>query len=384
VIAPVTSPRWTRADLENARRIGDPEADAVIAKVFQLGDTQMVSDLLRTLVVNDGLPSPLLPEPVRAYLVETGGVPPFEAAHIATAQRLFALYGPEMLFILGLYALPASYAAAKGVRVLHETGFLQGHTLRRLFETTQMVVDVLSDDGLGADGKGVRTAQKVRLMHASIRHLMQAPPRTWDTADLGVPINQEDLAGTLMTFSVVVLRGLARLGIQVTDDEKAAYLHCWLVIGRIMGITPPYLPADLAEADELTLLIRQDQIAASRDGRELTAALVAALDGLIPHAFSGFSASAMRFFLEADELSGQDVPKILGLPHANWTELVVWAMKAVAEIESWLSHSRDVAGVIRWFSRHYVDALLAFDRGGNRPPFSIPDRFRQEWAKPIA
>jgi hypothetical protein len=289
-----------------------------------------------------------------------------------------------MLFILGLYALPASYAAAKGVKVLHATGFLEGHTLRRLFETTQMVVDVLSDDGLAADGKGVRTAQKVRLMHASIRHLVQAPPRAWDTADLGVPINQEDLAGTLMTFSVVVLRGLARLGIKVTDDEKAAYLHCWLVIGRIMGITPQYLAADLAEADELTLLIRQDQIAASPEGRELTAALMKALDSMIPHAFSGFSASATRFFLEADELPGQDVPEILGLPHANWTELVVWAMKAVAEVESWLSDSRDVAGVIRWFSRHFVDALLSFDRGGNRPPFSIPDRFRQEWAKPIS
>lgn len=379
----VTTGRWTSQSLLAMRQVGDPGADAVIAELFRVGDIALVNTLMRTLVRNEGLPSPLLPEPVRAFLAGSGDVPDLDISHVRKAQDLFGLYGPEMLFILGAYALPASYAAANGVKVLHATGYLDSHALRRLFETTQLVIDVLDAGGLDPGGKGIRTAQKVRLLHATIRHLLQAAPRVWDQAAFGVPINQEDLAGTLMTFSTVVMRGLERLGISLSRDDQTAYLHCWVVIGRVMGIDPALLPADMDEADELTLLIRQNQIAPSLEGRALTASLIAALDGAIPHAFGGFTASAMRFFFAADKLPGQDLPEILAIPAANWTEVLIDGVKLLAEIEAWFSHeSRDVAGVIRFFSRHYIDAMLAFERGGQRPGFAIPASFRDMWARP--
>src|SRR5690606_21151437 len=138
--------------------------------------------------------------------------PPDQAA-IAPGQELFAEHGPLILMCLGHYSLPAAYAAAKGVEVLHRTAYLEKRPAKRLFETTQMVIDVMSPGGLAAAGRGVRTAQKVRLMHAMVRHLIQHDPeQPWD-ASLGVPINQEDLAGTLMTFSWLTLDGLAKLGV---------------------------------------------------------------------------------------------------------------------------------------------------------------------------
>src|SRR5439155_16091528 len=117
------------------------------------------------------------------------------AAMLAEGENVFAAYGPEILMVLGLYAIPAAYAARRGVQVLHRTAYFQRRPMRRVWETTQFVVDVMSGGGLGPDGLGLRTAQKVRLMHAAIRHfLLNDRDRPWDQAELGIPINQEDLA----------------------------------------------------------------------------------------------------------------------------------------------------------------------------------------------
>jgi hypothetical protein len=51
---------------------------------------------------------------------------------------------------------------------------LINHPFRRIVETAQFVLDVMAPDGLGHSGRGVRSAQKVRLMHAAIRHLILA------------------------------------------------------------------------------------------------------------------------------------------------------------------------------------------------------------------
>jgi dTDP-glucose 4,6-dehydratase len=84
---------------------------------------------------------------------------------------------------------------------------------------------------LFATPPGVNYCQRVRLMHAAIAHLLLAPSvaigapeelghalaqKQWDEG-LGVPLNQEDLAYVLLTFSYVGLRGLAK-------DKKATFV----------------------------------------------------------------------------------------------------------------------------------------------------------------
>src|SRR5262245_15657081 len=78
--------------------------------------------------------------------------------------------GPEIIMTLFCYGLPSCYAAAKGVQVLALTTRLFSNPTRRVIETAQMVVDVMAPGGLAARGRGIRTAQKVRLMHAAVRY----------------------------------------------------------------------------------------------------------------------------------------------------------------------------------------------------------------------
>jgi hypothetical protein len=57
------------------------------------------------------------------------------------------------------------------------------------------------------------------------------------------PLNQEDLLGTLLSFTITVFEVLERFGIQWTVDEQEAYLHAWDVIGAYLGIGTPTVVA---------------------------------------------------------------------------------------------------------------------------------------------
>lgn len=365
------------------RLVGDAEADAVIRSLFERGEVDAVNSLMHTLVRNDGLPSNLLPNVVLDYLAETAKIPLDGAEQLSRAQQLFALNGPEMLAALGFYSLPASYAARKGVQVIYRTAFLKDRPVRRVFETTQMVIDVLSPGGLAAHGRGRVTLEKVRLMHAAVRHLTLADTkRPWDTASLGIPVNQEDLAGTLMTFSYLVLDGLHRLGIEVPSEDQEAYLATWVAFARVLGLDSRLFPANVAEARELTETIYTRQIAASEEGVQLTRALLEGMQGLIPIShLKSIPAGLIHFFLGKDAISGQNVAELLQVPEEKWPLLAVRILGELGEISQRFGND-PIGAVIRFFSRHFMQGMLNIERGGVRSPFFIPDALQERWGMP--
>ena len=371
---------WTDTFLDRMRNEGDPLADEAVAALFAEGSLGAVNRMMHTLVLNDGIPSADLPPVIRDYLARTSALPAIDAAKVARAEELFGVLGPEILMVLGFYGLPADYAAKKGVQVLYRTALLTRRPVRRVFETTQMVVDVMAEGGLGPEGRGVRTAQKVRLMHAAVRRLLTHDPATpWDAA-LGVPINQEDLAGTLMTFAYVVLDGLARIGIPLASDDREAYVHCWQVIGRVMGVREELIPADFAEARELTRAIHRRQVAPSDEGRELTKALIEGYRGLLPAVLEGVPASLMHFFLDKDPFDARNVAEMLGVPPADWSQHAArLAVEAGALLARRGLTSKLTDEVLTCVSRPLIEGMLLVERGGRRAPFTIPDRLRSRW-----
>ena len=48
---------------------------------------------------------------------------------------------------------------------------------------------------------------------------------------------------TLMTFSYVVIEGFRTMGYDMTDRQRQGYIHCWNVVGYLMGIREELLPA---------------------------------------------------------------------------------------------------------------------------------------------
>jgi ER-bound oxygenase mpaB/B'/Rubber oxygenase, catalytic domain len=60
----------------------------------------------------------------------------------------------------------------------------------------------------------------------------------WDSEYYGQPINQEDMAVTLLSFSVNVLETIERTTLKgsLTRSDQEAYIHLWRYIGYLIGV----------------------------------------------------------------------------------------------------------------------------------------------------
>jgi hypothetical protein len=295
-------------------------------------------------------------------------------AAIEAAQNLFVDHGPEILTTLGCYALPSAYAAAKGVKVLHQTAYLANRPNRRLFRTMQMVVDVMEPGGLGPDGHGIRTIQKVRLIHAAIRYqLRHDAAHKWD-ASFGVPINQEDLAGTLLTFSFLAVDGLRKLGANISIEAAQTYLDAWCGIGSLMGVVPEMIPDNLEDGANLRNHISRRQFAPSDEGREMTRALIEMLQKNSPPLMEGIPTGLMRLFME------REIADYLGIPESRLQEHLA---KALVEFAKFVDRDLEASHWQAMLFRHHIlsliEGMIRVEAGPQREFFRLPTHLHKKW-----
>jgi hypothetical protein len=270
--------------LDQMRQTGDPLADAVIAEYVTAGEVPQLNALLGRLHANMADPKGY-PPALAAYLDTSATLPDWaDPVRIEKAQRLFTLHGPVFGLVMLFKSLPVLYAGGKGgAQVLVMTGQLTNHYRRRAAETLRFILDVMEPGGLGPGGKGIRTAQKVRLMHAAIRAYASAAPE-WKgrLPDWGQPINQEELGGTLLAFSSVTLDGVKAMGLKISREDEDAYLHAWCVIGHILGIDERLYPRTMGFAKGFWAALMQRNFFRTEQGLLLIGDHQAFLAELIP------------------------------------------------------------------------------------------------------
>ena len=309
--------RYTNRQLDALRLEGDPVPDALVASLAARGETEAVNALLRELVGNAQPVPGALPDDVEAWLRDSAVLPPgTDLDRLDRAAALFREHGLQMSFILSTASLVWCYAAVKGVRALTFSYRLAHNPYRRAAETSQFVLDVLAPGGLAPGGRGIRSAQKVRLMHAAIRHLIRRTGQ-WPEAELGAPICQEDQLLALLTFSSDVVAGLDVLGVPLSMDDAEDYLYGWRVIGGLLGIRPDLIPGSMPEAVQLKALIARRQYGPSEDGVRLTQALFELHDRLLPgDAFDGLVPALVR------QMVGRRVADAVQVPRTRWDRVV--------------------------------------------------------------
>lgn len=366
--------RWTDELLDELREAGDERADTVVAKIFADAQVDAVNRLMKALVRNDDVPVRDLPRVVRTYLDSTDDLPSWaDHDRIALGEAFFGEHGPGCVMALACASLPSCYAARKGVQVLHLTARLQTDPVRRIGETAQLTLDVMAPGGLSAGGSGVRDAQKVRLMHAAVRHLI-GTNAAWDPA-WGVPINQEDLGGTLLAFSIVVIDSLRKLGVTVSDEQADAYLHAWNCVGHVLGVDERLLAQDADDGRALYRKIIGRHWAPSPEGQEMTRALIEAMERATPGTmFDGFPSYLVR------HLGGDQLGDILGVRRMDWTELLGGPLRLFAiGSDAVIDHDPFVGRIAGQFSRQLLEGFGWLARGGERAPFDIPQQLADEW-----
>ncbi|MCB1049999.1 MAG: DUF2236 domain-containing protein [Acidobacteria bacterium] len=370
--------------LDEMRQTTDPIADNAVLSALDTGvmGEWKINQLLDQLISN-GTPEPAgLPEPLLRYFEETDILPPWaDRKKIRAGEVFFEDAGFECVTVLFCKSLPECYAAYRGAEVLFRTGRLleKGTNIeplaRRIVETAQFLLNVMAPGGLTSDkGCGRITAQKVRLIHASIRHFLKQ--QGWDEAQYGQPINQEDMAGTLLAFGLETLEGLALLKIPVSESDQEAYLHAWNVVGSIMGIDDRLLAPDMPSARALWARIRERQFGPSEQGQALTQSLIDFIDYEIPHALKGMPLFLMHQMMDAEMLEWLAVP-----PVHNWLDRILTdALKVLFGIETKLEVNhpgfRKAVGL---FSEKLLQNLVVTWNGEKNVAFEIPPSLKGNW-----
>ena len=222
-------------------------------------------------------------------------------------QRFFEQQGDLYLAMLGLYSLPYCYAFADGAQVLVRSKRILENIGERLGETSSFLMDIFQPGAFFQKEKAFLTCAKVRLIHSFSRYFVSTYATDWKE-EFGRPVNQEDMIGTNLAFSFIVLRGLTKLGFQPSETEYQDVLAYWKWIGELMGIDVTFWPDTPKEAFELDRLIRRRQLKSSEAGRKLIDALIGFYKKSIPDPLINQQIeSILCFFL------GKEAAEALGL-----------------------------------------------------------------------
>ncbi len=214
--------------------------------------------------------SPEVREALRAFMREAQKVPKWaDFDLIRQAQALFKA-NPLLAYpMLAFLSLPVLYTCGRGgTPVLILTEQISAKVRRRIVETGSLIMQVMQRDSFTKLPEqptltnpvpvGIEAVLRVRLLHAASRTIINcfwedgmkdraADPskvRTYQgkpadqiwRKEWGQPINQQYLAGVLMSFSYLDLYGLEKVGVIVSDEDKKAYMHLWNVFGYILGV----------------------------------------------------------------------------------------------------------------------------------------------------
>lgn len=314
-------------------RVADPLADRTVAAIIGPWDqvqgpdspgmarlaaaTRLMAQWRDNASLADWQPAdagndPALVAVLRDYLREGSRLPAWtDPLRVSRAEAIFMQEGPLSCTLLFCASLPECYVPPRLAQVLHVAGQLEAHTEHRIRQTAAMVFPVMLAGGL-TDGKGCGVAQvlKVRLIHATIRHLILhgspdhaqgviaagAPvglhgslhealvARGWKVNQDGLPCNQLELAYTLLTFHYVFLRGMRSMGLGLPAADEEAFLHAWNVVGHVLGVQDDLMASRFDDAAVLFARMRDisGAQAADPDARPgLGQALMRAMAGSI-------------------------------------------------------------------------------------------------------
>lgn len=298
---------FSRAFLNEKRNIGDPLADELIGQTFSSAESKKeLFEWMSGLHSNQDLENTSTEK--QALVAAVTRLPNWaDQRQMKRGAAFFGNHASEVMKLLGLLSLPYCYTAANGAMVLYLSARMRNDAPKRLKETADFVWAIMAPNAFSKQGKGFVEILKVRLMHAAVRHYTNLNA-AWNSDEYGVPINQEDMAGTNLSFSFVVMRGLRKLGYTLSPQEKLSFMHLWNIIGNSMGVEQSLLPKDLKQAVWLDAAIKSEQFKASAHGKELTSSLIEHIKKT-----AGPKIAIEEITGLMNHLLGDDVAQMLGL-----------------------------------------------------------------------
>jgi len=309
---------YTNSVFDQLRQRQDPLADQAVLALVQT--PSLISSINSWKIIPDKLNQDFPAELKSFFDFYLEKSKEYSEAELLPAQDFFEEKGDLYLAMLGFYSLPYCYAFADGAQVLVRSNRILDQIGERLGETASFVLEIFRPGAFSIQDSAYLICAKVRLIHAFSRYFISQYAKDWDLA-YGQPVNQEDMLGTNLAFSHIVLRGFGKMGATPSEKEYESVLIYWKWIGELMGIDTQFWPTSTKEAFELDKLIRKRHLKSSEAGQRLVAGLLHFYQKTIPDPVLNSQAEGILSFFLGKEGSealalkpGLKVPgEILGL-----------------------------------------------------------------------
>lgn len=395
--------KWTNELLDLKRTKGDPFADKAAQALFTFIDGKTRDEVHNYIVEfvsrdfkskwNNQIQQTDPPELVEYFEnFDDFQLTSEEINILNKGARFFSVHGPSITLGLAMRSLLKQYAHTKAIEVLRTTTLLEKHVNRRILETMQFVIDVMNGSWMDENGKlnldhpGILSIKKLRLVHAMIRYrinnkMYDPSLGKYDEVHFGHPINQEDMAFALQTFSIETIQALLQIGENISDEEKENYFQCWKIIGRSLGVDTDLEPVNYADGVALQNKIYERHFTLpNTTGPALAKALMNWFVDTVP------LTSQKTFLTFAKVYNGPNNIKILS-DHLDLDmndaheDLIVHLetdLSMTVENKGLTAESHHKA-VRENFFIHFIQSLIKTERGGKGTTFSIGDGFEAAW-----
>jgi hypothetical protein len=360
----------------------DPEPDDIAQEIYQQGG---VEGLLEMKKFTDHWEAPIsdaLPPRVKEWFERPIVFPEwFDPKLIKVVEDTFLTDGPIATITLLMTGPPHFFTNPAGARCFWLAKIFSENSVKnRTREVPQFVVNICEKDGMtqtilpdgrAKKGSGVLTVQKLRFAHACIRIRLKMkqrfPEDDWDSSMFGEPINQEDLAQSVMDFCLATIEGLDKLGIHWTEQEKDASFHFWKTVGFLLGLVEELQPKDRAEGRLLQQVITARHARTSPDGVGITGEMLKVMSSMMPRFSKFMPAVLMRY------IAGDEVARILQIPRHPIASTMLVLLKPF-----W----RDTQ-LFAFIARRMVPKFIAWAMNNRfretRGAFRLPESMGESW-----
>ncbi|MGY6523324.1 MAG: oxygenase MpaB family protein [Mongoliitalea sp.] len=353
---------YSNSYLDGLRGQGDPLADALVLELLANPDWAASINSWRGFIpvgADLGTFSPNF----QNFFAEYKEVPnQIDYQKVKLAQDFFGSQGNDYLSLLGLYSLPYCYAFADGAQVLVRSKRITEEVGQRLMETALFLLDAFKPGTFLQVNESLLTLAKVRLIHAFSRYFVKHYVKDWKS-EWGVPINQEDMIGTNLAFSMLVIRGLDKLGKYPGLEVYEAVLYYWKLLGQYLGLAVEYWPETSKEAFELERLIRKRHLKRSEAGIQLINSLMRYYEQTFPEpAMTASLKRIIAFFVGKEASRALDLPYSDQVPGLAYRVLLDWSFASQRESNAPITYENTRKEFLR----------QSIIRMGKHPELSVP------------
>jgi ER-bound oxygenase mpaB/B'/Rubber oxygenase, catalytic domain len=366
---------YTDEYMDGLRLKGDPLADATVEALFTGGEVGSYNTLTRWFTTTGQALPDGLPGAARDYLHATA-MPPgwIDWAIMEQAREFFIDNDVHISTALSFASMPACYVVPHIAKLLSATHSL-AYPARRMAETGQFTVYLMQPGAFEAGGRFLPAAQKVRLLHASIRRHLRQEDR-WPEP---VPICQEDMLGGLMMFSLQVLDALHRMGVHITAEGADAYYYAWRVVGAILGCDPDTIPPDLHAARRFSDRYMIRHMGPSPEGAHLTRQLIEMYEQVVPGTLLDPVVPALIRYLIGDTAAGW-----LDVPRSRWDSIVRIGPALLGALERFEDRGPWAARLSDRFGHLATMLELSSLTRGRVMHYAIPQELKADYGIPSA